>query len=63
MAYKAMHIGQPPYLCELLQHYEPTGLCDLPLLFNSLFHGTTLNLARMHFKSQHQKSEIYCLLV
>jgi len=24
MAYKALHTGQPPYLSELLQHYEPT---------------------------------------
>jgi len=39
------------------------GLCDLPLLFNSLFHDTTLNLALVHFESQHQKSGIYCLLV
>ena len=39
------------------------GLCDLPLLFNSLFHDTTLNLARVHFESQYQKSGIYCLLV
>ena len=42
---------------------NPHGLCDLTLLFNSLFHDTTLNLARMHFESQHQKSGIYCLLV
>jgi len=42
---------------------NPHGLCDLPLLFNSLFHDTTLNLARVHFESQHQKSGIYCLLV
>ena len=42
---------------------NPHGLCDLPLLLNSLFHDTTLNLARVHFKSQHQKSGIYCLLV
>jgi len=42
---------------------NPHGLCDLPLLFNSLFHDTTLNLAHMHFESQHQKSGIYCLLV
>jgi len=40
-----------------------SGLYDLPLLFNSLFHDTTLNLARVHFESQHQKSGIYCLLV
>ena len=25
--------------------------CDFPLLFNSLFHDTTLNLAREHFES------------
>ena len=31
------------------------GLCNLPLLLNSLFHDTTLNLAHMHFESQHQK--------
>ena len=42
---------------------NPHGLCDLPLLFNSLFHDTTLNLARVNFESQHQKSGIYCLLV
>ena len=24
LEYKALHIGQPPYLSELLQHYEPT---------------------------------------
>ena len=42
---------------------NPHGLCDLPLLFNSLFHDTTLNWARMHFESQHQKSGIYCLPV
>jgi len=24
MAYKALHTGQPPYLSELLQYYEPT---------------------------------------
>ena len=24
LAYKALHIGQPPYLSELLRHYEPT---------------------------------------
>ena len=42
---------------------NPYGLCDLPLLFNSLFHDTTLNLARVHFESQHQKSGTYCLLV
>jgi len=42
---------------------NPHGLCDLPLLFNSLFHDTTLNLACVHFESQHQKSRIYCLLV
>ena len=24
LAYKALHTGQPPYLSELLQHYEPT---------------------------------------
>ena len=42
---------------------NPHGLCDLPLLYNSLFHDTTLNLARVHFESHHQKSAIYCLLV
>jgi len=42
---------------------NPHGLCDLPLLFSSLFHDTTLNLACMNFKSPHQKSGIYCLLV
>ena len=42
---------------------NPHGLCDLPLLFNSLFRDTTLNLARVHFESQHQKSGIYCLLL
>ena len=42
---------------------NPHGLCDLPLLFNSLYHDTTLNLARMHLESRHQKSGIYCLLV
>ena len=42
---------------------NPHGLCDLPLLLNSLFHDTNLNLARVHFESQHQKSGIYCLLV
>ena len=66
LAYKALHTGQPPYLSELLQHYEPIrphGLYNLPLLFDSLFHDTTLNLARIHFESQHQKSGIYCLLV
>ena len=42
---------------------NPHGLCDLPLLLNSLFHDTTLNLARVHFESQHQKSWTYCLLV
>jgi len=63
LAYKALHTGQPPYLSELLQHYEPTRLCYLPLLLHSLFHDTTLNLSRVHFESQHQKSGIYCLLV
>ena len=24
LVYKALHTGQPPYLSELLQHYEPT---------------------------------------
>ena len=24
VGYKALHTGQPPYLSELLQHYEPT---------------------------------------
>ena len=48
-----------PNCCNIM---NPHGLCDL-LLFNSLFHDTTLNLARMHFESQHQKSGIYCLLV
>ena len=42
---------------------NPHGLCDLPLLFNSLFHDTTLNLVRVHFESQRQNSGIYCLLV
>jgi len=42
---------------------NPHGLCNLPLLFNSLFHDTTLNLARVHFESQHQQSGIYCLLI
>jgi len=42
---------------------NPHGLYVLPLLFNSLFHDTTLNLACMHFESQHQKFGIYCLLV
>jgi len=42
---------------------NPHGLSDLPLLFNSLFHDTTLNLACVHFESQHQKCGIYCLLV
>jgi len=39
------------------------GLYNLPLLFNSVFHDTTLNFARVHFESQHQKSGIYRLLV
>ena len=34
---------------------NPHGLCDLSLLLNSLFHDTTLNLACVHFESQHQK--------
>jgi len=42
---------------------NPHGLCDLPLLFNSVFHDTTLNLAYVHFEPQHQKSGVYCLLV
>jgi len=42
---------------------NPHGLCNLPLLYNSVFHDTTSNLARVHFKSQHRKSGIYCLLV
>jgi len=33
---------------------NPHGFCDLPLLFNSLFHDKTLNLVRVHFESQHQ---------
>ena len=57
----------PPWHCTLASHLtcpncynimNPHGLCDLPLLFNSLFHDTTLNLARVHFESQHQKSGI-----
>ena len=63
LAYKALHTGQPPNLSELLHIMNPHGLCGLPLLFSSLFHDTTLNLARVHFESQHQKSGIYCLLV
>jgi len=46
-------------MSELLQHYEPT----LPLLFDSLFPDTTMNLARVDFESQRLKSGIYCLLV
>ena len=42
---------------------NPHGLCDLPFLFNSLFHDTTLNSACVHFKCQHQKPGVYCLLV
>ena len=34
---------------------NPRGLCDLPLLFISLFHDTTLNLACVHFTSEHKK--------
>ena len=37
---------------------NPHGLCDLPLLLNSLLHDTTLNLARMHFESQHHNMEL-----
>ena len=62
-AYKALHTGQPPCLPNCYNIMNPHGLCDLPLLLNSLFHDTTLNLACVHFKSQHQKSGIYCLLV
>jgi len=40
---------------------NPQGLCDLPLLLNSLLYDTTLNLARVHFESQHHKYGIYCL--
>jgi len=47
---------------EGLEYYKDTQM-KVPLLFNSLFHDTTLNLARVHFESQHQKSGIYCLLV
>jgi len=41
----------------------PHGLCDLPLLFNSVPRYNLEFLARVHFESQHQKSGIYCLLV
>ena len=40
---------------------NPQGLCDLPLLLNCLLYDTTLNLARVHFESQHQKYGTYCL--
>ena len=52
--------------CTLASHFtcpncynimNPHGLCDLSLLFNSLFHDTTLNLARVHFESQQQNLE------
>ena len=52
--------------CTLANHFtctncynimNPHRLCNLPLLFNSLFHDTTLNLDRVHFKSQHQNLE------
>ena len=58
--------------CTLASHHtcpncynimNPHGLCDLLHFFNSLFQHTTLNLARVHFESHHQKSGIYCLLV
>ena len=47
LAYKALHTGQPPYLSELLQHYEPIRTLSI--------------LARVHFESQHQKYGTYCL--
>ena len=59
LAYKALHLIYP----NCYNIMNPHRLCDLPLLFNSLFHDTTLNLARVHFESQHQKSGTYCLLV
>ena len=58
MAYKALHTGQPPYCPNCYNIMNPHGLCDLPLLLNSLFHDTTLNLARVHFESQHQNMEL-----
>ena len=58
LAYKALHTGQPPYCPNCYNIMNPHGLCDLPLLLNSLFHDTTLNLARVHFESQHQNMEL-----
>jgi len=60
---KALHTGQYLTCPNCYNIIHPHGLCDLPFLFNSLFHDTTLNLARVHFESQHQQSGIYCLLV
>jgi len=49
LAYKALHTGQPLTCPNCYNIMNPHGLCDLPILFNSLFHDTTLNLARVHF--------------
>jgi len=63
LAYKALHTASHLTCPNCYNIMNPHGLCDLPLLLNSLFHDTTMNLARVHFESQHQKSVIYCLLV
>ena len=49
LSYKALHTGQPLTCPNCYNIMNPHGLCDLPILFNSLFHDTTLNLARVHF--------------
>ena len=63
LAYKALHTRQPPYLSELLQQYETTQTLRSSSSFNSLFHDTILNLARVDFESRRQKSGLYCPLV
>ena len=54
----ASHLTCLNYYDIMNQH----GLCDLPVLVSSLFRDTTLNLARVHFESQHQKSGIYKII-
>ena len=57
LAYKALHTGQPPYLAQLncYNSINPYDLCDLPLLFCSLFHDAILSLARVPFESLRQR--------
>ena len=63
LAYKALHTGQPPYLSELLQHYEPTRSLRSSSSFQLSVPRHNLEFGSRAFRISAPKILNFCLLV